>query len=159
MEIQVWGGRESCERARADGHRVTASREAFFETTDVVSLHIRLHPETRGIVGAADLGRMKSDALLVNTSRAGLIEEHALVEALRAGRPGIAAVDVYENEPVLDGDHPLLAMPNVVCTPHIGYVSREEYETQFSDIFDQIVAFDGGSPIHMVNPEALEQGS
>lgn len=159
MEIQVWGGSESCDRARADGYRVAAGREAFFETSDVVSLHIRLHPETRGIITAADLGRMKPDALLVNTSRAGLIEADALVEALRAGRPGMAAVDVYEREPVLDGDHPLLSMPNVVCTPHIGYVSREEYETQFSDIFDQIVAFDQGAPIHMVNPEALERSS
>ena len=156
MKILVFGGEASCARAAEDGFEVATSREAFFSTSDVVSLHIRLYPETRGIITANDLAQMKPNALLVNSSRAGLIEEGALVAALQQGRPGMAAVDVYEKEPVLGGDHPLLSMPNVVCTPHIGYVSQEEYQTQFSDIFDQIVAFDKGAPIHMINPEAWE---
>jgi D-3-phosphoglycerate dehydrogenase len=153
MNVLVYGGEESCSRARADGFEVARSREEFFSSSDVVSLHIRLHPQTTGIVTSGDLAMMKPNALLVNTSRAGLIEEGALVAALKNGCPGMAAVDVYEKEPVMYGDHPLLALPNVVCTPHIGYVSHEEYETQFSDIFDQIVAFDKGEPIHMINPE------
>lgn len=153
MNVLVYGGEESCSRARADGFEVARSREEFFSSSDVVSLHIRLHPQTTGIVTSGDLAMMKPNALLVNTSRAGLIEEGALVAALKNGCPGMAAVDVYEKEPVMNGDHPLLALPNVVCTPHIGYVSHEEYETQFSDIFDQIVAFDKGEPIHMINPE------
>jgi D-3-phosphoglycerate dehydrogenase len=116
---------------------------------------MRLVDATRGVVTAQDLARMKPTALLVNTSRAGLVEPDALVNALRAGRPGMAAVDVYESEPLLDPGHPLLTMENVVCTPHIGYVSREEYEVQFADVFDQIVAYSNGSPIHVVNPEVL----
>jgi D-3-phosphoglycerate dehydrogenase len=116
---------------------------------------MRLVDATRGIVTAADLARMKPTALFVNTSRAGLVAPGALVEALRAGRPGKAAVDVYEEEPVLGGKHPLLAMPNVVCTPHLGYVTREEYEVQFADIFDQIVAYAAGEPINVVNPDVL----
>ena len=155
MNILVFGGEDSCERARADGFDVATTREAFFANSDVISLHIRLHPQTTGIITRQDLALMKPTALLVNTSRAGLIEEGALVTALAAGRPGMAAVDVYEKEPVLGGDHPLLKLPNVVCTPHIGYVSHEEYETQFSDIFDQIVAFDQGHPIHAINPEVF----
>jgi len=123
----------------------------------VVSLHLRLVPATRGIVGAADLARMKPLALIVNTSRAGLIEPGALVDALEAGRPGLAAVDVYEQEPIRDGSHPLFAMDNVVCTPHVGYVTREEYETQFSDVFEQIVASAKGAPIKVVNPEVLKR--
>jgi D-3-phosphoglycerate dehydrogenase len=157
MKVLVFGGEASCDRAKADGFDVAASREEFFATSDVISLHIRLYPETRGIITAADLATMKPTSLLVNTSRAGLIEEGALVSALEAKRPGMAAVDVFESEPVLNGDHPLLAMPNVVCTPHIGYVSQEEYELQFSDIFDQIVAFDQGAPIHMINEEAWDK--
>lgn len=153
MHILVYGGNDSCARAEADGFQVAESREAFFSTADVVSLHIRLYPATQGCITAADLGAMKPTALLVNTSRAGLVAPGALVDALRSGRPGMAAVDVYEKEPVVEGDHPLLHMPNVICTPHIGYVSQEEYEIQFSDIFDQIVAFDAGAPIHMINPE------
>jgi D-3-phosphoglycerate dehydrogenase len=117
---------------------------------------MRLVDATRGIVGAADLARMKPTALLVNTSRAPLIEPGALVNALRAGRPGMAAVDVYEEEPVRDTSHPLLNMPNVVCTPHLGYVSREEYEIQFTDIFDQITAYAAGAPINVVNPDVLQ---
>lgn len=158
MKVLVFGGEASCARAKADGFEVAPNREEFFASSDVVSLHIRLYPETHGIITADDLGQMKPNALLVNSSRAGLIEEGALVAALEQGRPGMAAVDVYESEPVLGGSHPLLSMPNVVCTPHIGYVSQEEYETQFSDIFDQIVAFDHGEPIHMINPEAWGAG-
>jgi D-3-phosphoglycerate dehydrogenase len=135
---------------------VAESKEDFFASSDVVSLHMRLVDATRGIVTAADLARMKPTALLVNTSRAGLIEPGALVEALRAGRPGMAAVDVFEGEPVTDTEHPLLKMENVVCTPHIGYVSREEWELQFADVFDQINAFAGGSPTNVVNPESLQ---
>ena len=128
---------------------------AFFEASDAITLHMRLVDATRGIVTAADLARMKPTAILVNTSRAPLIEPGALAAALRAGRPGYAAVDVYEEEPLRDTAHPLLNMPNVVATPHIGYVTREEYELQFSDIFDQIVAYAAGTPINVINPEVL----
>ena len=155
MKVAVWASEASRARAEADGQVVSSGREAFFEQCDVVSLHLRLVDATRGLVTAADLSRMKPTALLVNTSRAGLIEPGALVEALRAGRPGMAAVDVYETEPLVDVDHPLLAMDNVVCTPHIGYVTREEWELQFADIFDQVNAFATGSPVNVVNPEAL----
>jgi D-3-phosphoglycerate dehydrogenase len=156
MDVRIWARDASLERARQDGYAVTPSKQAFFETSDIVSLHMRLVDATRGIVTANDLARMKPSALLVNTSRAPLIESAALVNALLAGRPGMAAVDVFEEEPVRDPDHPLLTMPNVVCTPHIGYVTREEYELQFSDIFDKIVAYANGSPINVVNPEVLD---
>jgi D-3-phosphoglycerate dehydrogenase / 2-oxoglutarate reductase len=155
MPVLVWAREASLGRARADGLAVAASKDAFFADCDVISLHLRLVEATRGIVTAADLARMKPTALLVNTSRAPLIEPGALAAALRAGRPGMAAVDVYEEEPVADTRHPLLAMPNVVCTPHIGYVTREEYEAQFSDIFDQILAYASGAPINVVNPDVL----
>jgi D-3-phosphoglycerate dehydrogenase len=155
MDVVVWGREASLEQARTDGHAVAASKEAFFASCDIVSLHLRLADATRGIVTAADLARMKPTALLVNTSRAGLVEPGALVDALRTGRPGLAAVDVYEQEPLTDPADPLLAMDNVVCTPHIGYVTREEWELQFADVFDQINAFAAGSPINVVNPEAL----
>lgn len=158
MNILVWSREASLEKARADGYAAAASKEAFFEQADVVSLHLRLLDSTRGIVTAADLRRMKPTALLVNTSRAGLIEPGALVEALRAGRPGMAALDVFDKEPLTDTADPLLNMPNVICTPHIGYVSRDEYETQFSDIFDQIVAYAAGAPINMINPEVWRPG-
>jgi D-3-phosphoglycerate dehydrogenase len=156
MRVLVWARQPSLVRARTDGHDVAPSREAFYEQCDVVSLHMRLVPDTRGIVTAADLGRMRPAALLVNTSRAGLIEPGALVEALRTGRPGMAAVDVYEEEPVRDAHHPLITMDNVVCTPHIGYVTRDEYEIQFSDVFDQILAYAQGQPINVVNPAVLK---
>jgi D-3-phosphoglycerate dehydrogenase len=156
MKVIVWARPESLARARADGFEAAASKNVVFESCDVVSLHMRLVPATRGIVSAADLARMKASALIVNTSRAPLIEEGALVGALRAGRPGMAAVDVFEEEPMRDTAHPLLAMANVVATPHIGYVSRDEYELQFSDIFEQIVAFAAGSPQNVVNPKSLE---
>jgi D-3-phosphoglycerate dehydrogenase len=155
MNVSVWAREASREHARAHGFAVAESKEAFFEASDVISLHMRLVDATRGIVTAADLARMKPTALLVNTSRAGLIEPGALVDALQSGRPGLAAVDVYEQEPLTDRADPLLLLDNVVCTPHIGYVSREEWELQFADCFDQINAFAAGSPIHVVNPEAL----
>ena len=154
MRVQIWARAASRARAEADGYDVAPGKAAFFETSDVISLHMRLVPATAGIVGAADLARMQPSALIVNTSRAGLIEPGALVEALRAGRPGLAAVDVYETEPLCDPADPLLQMDNVVCTPHIGYVTLDEWELQFTDVFDQIVAFAAGSPMNVVNPEA-----
>jgi len=159
MNVSVWARSSSRERARRDGYTVAPSKEAFFSQCDVISLHMRLVDATRGIVTAGDLARMKPTALLVNTSRAPLIEPGALVAALKGGRPGMAAVDVYEEEPVLDPRHPLLAIENVVCTPHIGYVTRDEYEVQFSDVFDQIAAYAAGTPINVVNPTVLERGS
>jgi D-3-phosphoglycerate dehydrogenase / 2-oxoglutarate reductase len=155
MNVQVWAREAARARARAEGHGVALSRQALFEECDVLSLHLRLVDATRGIVTASDLGRMMRTALLVNTSRAELIEPGALVQALQAGRPGVAAVDVFEREPVLNVHDPLLTMDNVVCTPHIGYVSHEEYEIQFSDIFDQIVAYAEGMPTNVVNPAVL----
>jgi D-3-phosphoglycerate dehydrogenase len=155
MSVLVWAREASRERAVADGCRVARSKAVFFEECDVLSLHMRLVDATRGIVTGSDLASMKRDALLVNTSRADLIEPGALARALERGRPGMAAVDVFEEEPLRDPGHPLLQMKNVVCTPHIGYVTREEYELQFSDIFDQITAYCGGNPINVVNPAAL----
>jgi D-3-phosphoglycerate dehydrogenase len=159
MKVLVWSREPSLARARADGYLTANSKAAFFEECDVVSLHMRLVGATRGIVTSTDLARMKPTALLVNTSRAPLIAPDALVNALRAGRPGMAAVDVYESEPVFDASHPLLAMDNVVCTPHIGYVSRDEYEVQFADIFEQIIAYAAGRPINVVNPAVLESAA
>jgi D-3-phosphoglycerate dehydrogenase / 2-oxoglutarate reductase len=155
MQVVVWARESSLERARGDGHAAAPSKEAFFSGCDVISLHMRLVQATRGIVTADDLARMKPTALLVNTSRAPLIEPGALIGALKMGHPGMAAVDVYEAEPVLDTRYPLFAMDNVVCTPHLGYVTREEYEVQFSDIFDQILAYAAGEPINVVNPKVL----
>jgi D-3-phosphoglycerate dehydrogenase len=159
MNVLIWAREATLERARADGYVPARSREAFFGECDVISLHMRLVEATRGIVTAADLARMKPTALIVNTSRAPLIEPGALEQALRAGRPGMAAVDVFEEEPVLDTRHPLLTMDNVVCTPHIGYVTRDEYELQFSEIFGQITAYAGGTPINVVNPKVLESAA
>lgn len=155
MTVLVWARDQSRERARADGYEVASSKDAFFERCDVLSLHMRLVDATRGIVTASDLARMKTTALIVNTSRAGLIEPGALMRALEHGRPAMAAVDVFEQEPVRDSKHPLLAMDRVVCTPHIGYVTREEYELQFADIFDQILAYVAGRPTNVVNPAVL----
>jgi D-3-phosphoglycerate dehydrogenase len=155
MEVLVWAREPNLAAARTDGYRIAGSKEELFERCDVLSLHLRLVDATRGIVSRADLARMKPTALLVNTSRAGLIESGALLDALRAGRPGMAAIDVFDTEPLRDPHDPLLTMDNVVATPHIGYVSRDEYELQFSDVFDQIVAYAAGKPIHVVNPEAL----
>ncbi len=155
MNVLVWGRPASLERARADGFRVAAEKAQLFGDADVLSLHLRLVDATRGIVGAEDLARMKPSALLVNTSRAGLIAPGALLLALRAGRPGLSAVDVFEEEPVTDAGHSLLGLDNVLATPHIGYVTLEEYELQFSEIFEQIVAWAAGHPIHVVNPDVL----
>jgi len=157
MTVVVWASEESRTRAKANGYEIAPDMKRFFEMCDVLSLHMRLVPATRGIVTAADLDRMRPSSLIVNTSRAGLIEPGALVAALRAGRPGMAAVDVYETEPVTDPNDPLLTMENVIATPHIGYVTRDEYEIQFSDIFDQIVAYAKGAPINVVNPEVLDR--
>ncbi len=157
MNVLAWGREASIAKARDDGHAVAPSKEALFEEADVLSLHVRLIDATRGMVTAADLARMKPTALIVNTSRAGLIAPGALEAALRAGRPGMAAVDVYEDEPVLGGRHPLLAMDNVVCVPHLGYVESNGLETMFRTIFDQILAFADGKPINVVNPEVLDR--
>lgn len=153
MPVLVWAREGSRARAQADGLEVAKSKQDFFERCDILSLHMRLKDATQGIVGPDDLAAMKPTALLVNTSRAGLIQPGALVAALRAGRPGFAAIDVFENEPLRDPDDPLLTLPNVLATPHIGYVTHEEYELQFTDIFDQIVAFADGTPINVVNPD------
>ena len=155
MNVVAWAREESLARARADGYETARSKAEFFERCDVISLHLRLLPVTRHIVKAEDLARMRPTAMLVNTSRAPLIEPGALVAALRAGRPGYAAVDVFEDEPMRDPTLPLLQLEQVVATPHIGYVTREEYETQFIDIFDQIIAFAAGRPINVVNPDVL----
>jgi D-3-phosphoglycerate dehydrogenase / 2-oxoglutarate reductase len=153
MRALVWARPPSLEQARADRLEVAASREDFFADSDVLSLHLRLVPATRGIVKKADLERMKPSSLLVNTSRAALVESGALVAALRSGRPGMAALDVFEEEPLRDRSHPLLNMDNVLCTPHIGYVTHEEWELQFADVFEQINAYAAGSPINVVNPQ------
>ena len=155
MKVLVWAREPAMAKARSEGYETAASKAAFFEQCDFISLHMRLVDATRGIVKAGDLARMKPTATLVNTSRAGLIEPGALVNALGAGRPGFAAVDVFEKEPLRDLSDPLLNMNNVIATPHIGYVSRDEYELQFADIFDQIVSFAGGTPTNVVNPDVL----
>ena len=155
MRVVCWGREGSTGRAREAGFDVAASREAFFENADVISIHLPLNKETRGIVKADDLARMKPTALIVNTSRAPIIAEGALAVALKRGRPGRAAVDVYEEEPVLGGNHPLLKMDNVVCTPHLGYVEQGTYESYFGTAIEQILAFAAGKPINVVNPEAL----
>jgi D-3-phosphoglycerate dehydrogenase len=155
MNVLAWGREASTTAARADGVTVAPSKEALFAESDVVSLHLRLIDATRGIVTAADLARMKPTALIVNTSRAGLIAPGVLEAALGAGRPGMAAVDVYEEEPVLGGRHPLLAMDNVICVPHLGYVERDGLEHMFTNIFDQILAYVSGKPINVANPAAL----
>lgn len=150
MTIVCWGREGSLTRAQADGLVAATSRESFFSEADVVSLHLPLNEHTRGIVTAADLGRMKTSAILINTSRAGIIETGALEAALKDGRPGRAGIDVYESEPVLGAAHPLLALENAVCTPHIGYVEKATYETLFSAAIDQILAFEKGQPINVV---------
>jgi D-3-phosphoglycerate dehydrogenase len=153
--VLVWGSEASRERARADGHAAAESREEFFERSDVMTLHLRLSDSTRGIVKSDDLSRMKPTSLLVNTSRAELVEEGALVSALNRGRPGMAAVDVFESEPILQG-HPLLRLENAVCTPHIGYVEQDSYELYFNAAFDNVVNFIHNNPTGIVNPQALK---
>jgi D-3-phosphoglycerate dehydrogenase len=155
MQVQVWGSETSRAAARADGFVAAASREAFFESSDVLTLHLRLADATRGLVTLDDLARMKPTALFVNTSRAELVEDGALVSALNKGRPGMAAVDVFESEPILQG-HPLLRLENAVCTPHIGYVELDSYEKYFGAAFDNVVAFIEGRPTNIVNPDALK---
>ncbi|MBZ8138595.1 3-phosphoglycerate dehydrogenase [Rubrivivax gelatinosus] len=155
MQVQVWGSDESRAHAVADGHQGADSRESFFEQCDVLSLHLRLGEATRGLVKLDDLARMKPTALFVNTSRAELVEENALVSALNKGRPGMAAVDVFESEPILQG-HPLLRLENAVCTPHIGYVEQDSYEIYFGAAFDNVINFVNNHPTNIVNPDALK---
>jgi len=157
MRVVCFGRGSSTARASEAGFEVEPSREAFFANADVLTLHLPLNAETRGIVKRADLARMKPAALIVNTSRAPLIEEGALVEALRKGRPGRAAIDVYEDEPVLGANHPLIRMPNVVCTPHLGYVEQSTYESYYGTAVDNIVAFIAGTPVNVHNPEVLKK--
>ena len=156
MNVLVWAREETMQKARADGFETATSKADFYARADVISLHMRLVDATRGIVALDDLSTMKPDALLVNTSRSGLIETGALANALEAGRPGMAAIDVYDDEPVRDANHPLVRLPNVVCTPHIGYVTKDEYQLQFTDIFAQIVAYAGGKPVNVVNRDVLD---
>ena len=153
MDVVCWGREASIARARAEGFRIATSRETFFGTADVLSLHLPGITETRGIVTADDLRRMKPTALLVNTSRAPIIAEGALAAALAAGRPGFAAVDVYESEPVLGGNDPLLSMKNALCTPHLGYAERESYEGMYATAVDHLLAFAEGKPVNVLNPE------
>jgi D-3-phosphoglycerate dehydrogenase len=155
MTVSVWGSESARQRALADGYLAATSCNEFFATADVLSLHLRLSDATRGIVKHDALALMKPTALLVNTSRAELVEEGALVSALNRGRPGMAAVDVFESEPILQG-HPLLRLENAVCTPHIGYVEQDSYETYFSAAFDNVVNFVQGHPTNIINPEALK---
>jgi D-3-phosphoglycerate dehydrogenase len=159
MHVHWWASDEGRARAQADGERVAASRQAFFAESDVVTLHVRLTPATRGIITLDDLLAMRHDALLVNTSRSGLVAPGALLQALEAGRPGSAAVDVFDEEPLTDPADPLISHPHVLATPHIGYVTEDELELQFSDIYDQVLAFAGGAPIHMINPEVFTRAS
>lgn len=155
MKVLVWGSEESREHAIADGHVAAEGREAFFEECDVLSMHLRLGETTRGMVKLDDLARMKPTALFVNTSRAEIVEENALVSALNKGRPGMAAVDVFESEPILQG-HPLLRLENAVCTPHIGYVEQDSYEIYFGAAFDNVINFVNNTPTNIVNPDALK---
>ena len=153
--VVCWGREGSTGRAKAAGFEVAESREDLFARADILSLHLPLNKDTQAIVTRDDLGRMKPTALIVNPSRAGLIAPGALVEALKAGRPGMAAVDVYEKEPVIGADHPLLNMNNVTCTPHLGYVTREGYEEYYAVVVDDILAFAAGKPQNVLNPQAI----
>lgn len=154
MQVLVWGQAASAAKAAAAGYAVAASQADLFERADVLSLHVRLRPDTRGIVTPDDLARMRTTALLVNTSRAELIQPGALLAALRAGRPGYAAMDVYEQEPVTGGDHPFLSMPNVLCTPHLGWAEWDNFELYFREAFQQIVAYAAGAPLRLAQPLA-----
>lgn len=155
MQVVIWGREGSREQARSDGFQVAPSREAFFQASDVITVHLRLNEETRGIVTLEDLSRMKPTALFVNTSRAELVEPDALLAALNRGKPGMAAIDVFESEPPLQG-HALLRLENCICTPHIGYVEQESYESYFGQAFDNVVSFIRGNPTNIVNPGALQ---
>ncbi|WP_170406648.1 D-2-hydroxyacid dehydrogenase family protein [Ruegeria arenilitoris] len=153
MNVVWWSSEEGRARAQADGALVAPSREAFFADSDVVSVHVRLKPDTREIITVSDFAQMQPGALFVNTSRAGLIAPGALLEALHAGRPGKVAIDVFDTEPLTDSSDPLLSHPNLIATPHIGFVTEDEFDLQFADIFDQVNAYAEGAPIHMINPE------
>ena len=155
MHVLVWGRESSLARAKDDGFATVASKSALFERSDVLSVHLKLNDETRGIVSAADLARMKSSSLIVNTSRAGLFALGALVMALRAGRPGYAALDVFDHEPILDPQDPLLRMDNVLGTPHIGHVEQDAYEHFYGIAVDQVLAFAAGAPINVANPDVV----
>lgn len=155
MRVTIWGREGSQSRAREEGFEIAANKAAFFAESDVLSVHLMLRSESQGIIGPEDFARMKPTALFVNTSRAGLVVRGALEAALQSGRPGRAAVDVYDDEPVLGGNHPLLKMDNVIATPHLGYVERAGYESFFNASFDQINAFAAGAPINVMNPEVL----
>ena len=155
MNVLVWGQERSAARARELGYNVAATKAELFEQSDVLSLHVRLRPDTRGIVGPEDLARMKPTALLVNTSRAELIQPDAMLSGLRLGRPGYAAVDVYEQEPIVNGDHPFLSMPNVLCTPHLGWAEWDNFELYFREAFEQIVAYAAGTPMRLANPTVV----
>jgi D-3-phosphoglycerate dehydrogenase len=152
MEILVWGQKGSLEKAAAAGYACAAGKQDLFARSDVLSLHVRLARDTYGIVTAADLAAMKPTALIVNTARAEIIEPGVLLAALRNGRPGYAAVDVYEQEPIVNGDHPFLAMPNVLCTPHLGWAEWDNFELYFREMFEQIVAYEQGKPLRLANP-------
>ena len=157
MKVVWWGSEAGRARAAADGETVAASREAFFAQSDVVSIHVRLNAQTRGLITAADLAAMAPGAVFVNTSRSGLVQPGALLAALDAGRPGMAAVDVFDVEPLHDAADPLATHPRMIATPHIGYVTEDELDLQFADIYDQINAYAAGAPIHMINPEIWPQ--
>jgi len=152
MQVVWWASEEGRAKARADGETVADSRESFFSQSDFVSVHVRLKPATRGLITAADLGQMKPSASFINTSRAGLVESGALLAAMQAGRPGRAGIDVFDTEPLTDANDPLVHHPGVIATPHIGYVTEDELDLQFNDIYDQINAYAAGEPIHMINP-------
>ena len=156
MKVVWWGTEDGRARAQADGETIASNRHAFFAEPDVVSVHVRMKPETKGLITAEDLGAMRRDALFVNTSRAVLIEKEALLTALNNGQPGRAAVDVFDQEPITWADDPLACHPHIIATPHIGFVTEDELDMQFSDIFEQVAAFHQGQPKHMINPEALE---
>ena len=158
MPVSVWGSDDARQRAQADGMHVPETREAFFAGCDVISLHVKLTPQTRGIITTADLAVMRTDSVLVNTSRSALIEQGALLAGLNAGRPGMAALDVFDTEPLTDTSDPLMTHPRVICTPHIGYVTEDELDMQFGDIYDQINAYAQGAPIHLINREAQQAG-
>ncbi len=153
MKVLVWGQAHSAQRAAELGYGVADGKAALFEQSDVLSLHVRLRPDTTGIVGPEDMARMKPTALIVNTSRAELIQPGALLTALRAGRPGYAAVDVYEREPIMHGDHPFMSMPNVICTPHLGWAEWDNFELYYAEAFEQIAAFAEGRPLRLANPD------
>ena len=157
MKVICWGRDGSTAKARAEGFEVAASREAFFAESDIVTLHLPLNKDTRGLITGADLALMKPTARIVNSSRAPLIAEGALVEALKKGRPGFAAIDVYESEPVVNREHPLVSMPNVICTPHLGYVTWETYELYYAAVVGNILAYAAGAPVNVANPEVLQK--